>query len=106
MKSSYAVNRRVTKAQEIIYTCGTIQAVVNPPIDGKRDLLVVVPTGEYDDIRECREQSRRHVDALVTKAKARDGVAGHRIYNNHDFNVLDNGAVQIVARANQETANV
>ena len=104
MKSNYAVSRRVTKAQEIVYACGDIRGVVNNPVDGKRDLLVIVPSGVLDDAREVRADNRRRVDAMVAKAKARDGVAGHHIYNNHDFNELPSGVVQIVARPAEVTA--
>ena len=104
MKQNYAVSRRVTKAQEIVFTCGAVRGVINTPQDGKRDLLVIVPSGVLDDAREVRADNRRRVDAMVAKAKARDGVAGHHIYNNHDFNELPSGVVQIVARPAEVTA--
>lgn len=97
MKSNYAVSRRVTKQQEIVYACGEIRGVVNTPRDGKRDLLVVVPSGALDDVQSQRADHRRRVEAMVVKAKARDGIATHQLYNNHVFNELADGRVQIVA---------
>lgn len=79
-----AVNRRVNKAKEVIYSSGDVKAVLSAP-SASRKLYIVSQRKEDDPL----------IQRLISKAKARDGVAGHQMFANHTFHELEDGLVQI-----------
>lgn len=79
-----AITRTVTKAKEVVYSSGDIRAVLSEP-SAQRMLLVVAPTGTPP----------KHLDQLLAKAKARDGVAGMSLLDNHKFVLRPDGVVEL-----------
>ena len=79
-----AVSRRINKAKEVIYTCSDVKAVLSAP-SASRKLYIVSKRKEDDPV----------IQRLISKAKARDGVAGHQMFANHTFHELEDGLVQI-----------
>lgn len=79
-----AVNRRVNKAKEVIYTSGDVKAVLSAP-SASRKIFIVSERKEDDPL----------ILRIISKAKARDGVAGYQMFSRHTFHELENGVVQI-----------
>lgn len=84
MINGFAVSRRVNKAKEVIYTCKEVMGVLSNP-SPTRKLLIVTQRKEDDPV----------VQRMVSKAKARDGVAGYQMYSRHTFTEREDGVVQI-----------
>lgn len=79
-----AITRTVTKAKEIIYSTGDVRGVLSEP-SAQRMLLVVAPANTPP----------KHLDQLLAKAKARDGVAGMTLLENHKFVQRPDGVVEL-----------